>query len=173
MPDRRFSLILIIPINPNKGNYCKNEFKDGIEWKQSIMNTEFVHKCPDGYVGEAKRRCLFLDHSKPAVWSPIDYSNCLAIDLERLFRRAANYFLGYGNASYERLVDEIIAKIKVHTLKAGEGEAVVRLLEENNRNLFRTRAYFDPEEYERVLAKLLELLSYLLDSKQAIRTMRV
>lgn len=157
----------------SEGNYCRTELKDGIEWKQSIMNTEFIHKCPDSYQGEAKRRCLYLDHKKPAVWSPIDYSNCLSIDFERLFRKASNFFLGYGNGSYERLIDEIVAKIRVYSFKTGEGEVVVRLLEENNRNLFRNRAHFESEEYERVLIKLLDILSYLLDSKQAIYNLMV
>ena len=159
--------------SPKPGNYCKTDFKDGIEWKQSIMNTEFVHKCPDGYVGEARRRCLYLDHQKPASWSPVDYSDCLSVDFERLFRRASNFFLGYSNSSYERLIEEIVAKIKVHPFKTGEGEAVVKLLEENNRNLFRNRAHFNAAEYERVLTKLLDMLSYLLDSKQAIYNLMV
>lgn len=137
------------------------------------MNTEFVHRCPDGYVGEARRRCLYLEHQKPATWSPIDYSGCLSVDFERLFRRASNFFLGYGDSSYERLIDEIVAKIRAYPFRTGEGEAVVKQLEENNRNLFRNRAHFDPEEYERVLTKLLDLLSYLLDSKQAIYNLMV
>ena len=137
------------------------------------MDTEFVHKCPENYVGEARRRCLYPDRKKPAVWSPIDYSNCLSSDFGRLFRRTSNFFLGYGNSSYESLIDEIIAKIKTYTFRTGEGEVIVRLLEENNRNLFRNRAHFDPEEYERVLGKLLDISSHLLDSKQAIYSMMV
>ena len=107
------------------------------------------------------------------MWSQIDYTNCLSIELDRLFRKFKKYFLGYGNENYEQLIDELNAKIKAYKFKNGEGESVVRFLAENNQNLIDSKIYFNQDNYQKILIKLLNLFDYLIESHDIIYNLEV
>lgn len=111
---------------------------------------------------------MLLSFDESPRWSEIDYSNCKSIEFSRLFQKLNNYFLGYGSRSYEDLVDELMSRIVNYKFKNGEADVILRFIDEHLLKLTNYKVYFRHAEYQKVLMKLLNILSHLLEANHNI-----
>ncbi|KAG8180135.1 hypothetical protein JTE90_027088 [Oedothorax gibbosus] len=73
---------------------CPPEKSSGVRWKVTAVGSVDAHKCPPGYTGYIRRRCIESD-TKEIRWDEPDFSTCFSPTMLALRKEYASRLLGY------------------------------------------------------------------------------